>query len=48
MVKNEWSSGGHVRMVNNMNMIFPHTLLHYFMQLQFKFDIYDKKYLSDT
>jgi hypothetical protein len=29
-----------------MNMIFPQTLLHYFMHLQFKFDIYVKISLS--
>jgi hypothetical protein len=31
-----------------MNMIFPQTLLYYFMHLRFKFDIYDKNFLSDT
>jgi hypothetical protein len=29
-----------------MNMIFPQILLHYFMHLQFKFDIYVKISLS--
>jgi hypothetical protein len=31
-----------------MNTIFPQTLLHYFMHLQFKFDEYGKNSLSDT
>jgi hypothetical protein len=31
-----------------MNMIFPQNLLYYFMQLLFKFDVYDKNCLSDT
>jgi hypothetical protein len=26
-----------------MNIYFPQTLLHYFMPLQFKFDVYGKK-----
>jgi hypothetical protein len=35
-------------MIYYMNMIFPQTLLHYFMHLQFKFDVYDNNSLTDT
>jgi hypothetical protein len=37
-----------LKMIQLHDMIFPQTLLHYFMDLQFQFDIYDKKSLSDT
>jgi hypothetical protein len=30
-----------------MNIIFPRTLLYYFMHLQFKFDFYEKNSLND-
>jgi hypothetical protein len=37
-----------LKWLNYINIIFPQILLHYFMNLQFKFDVYDKNSLSDT
>jgi nicotinic acid phosphoribosyltransferase len=37
-----------LKWLNYMDIIFPKSLLHYFMHLQFKFDVYSKKSISDT
>jgi hypothetical protein len=37
-----------LKIIQSQEYHFPQILLHYSMYLQFKFDVYGKKILSDT